>query len=125
MSNLRRRSVRILGTVAMACGVGLVHTGTAVASEPITVQPVIGSPSTLPKAPYSPFDSLVTQPGGPIAAVAAATPDTPVRGQAVERTGGLGADLLGSKPLGGNVYGGTSADIVPHDDDENDAFLPV
>lgn len=121
MTSHRRysRPLRFLGAAVVACGLGLLHTGTAAATEPLTIEPVFGSPSELPRKPYPPLDfpELVTQPGqssSTITGMSVGDTELDQRARSVERTGGVGADLLGSKPLGGNAYGGTTADIIPH-----------
>ena len=114
MSSQRHtRTFRVLGAAVVACGFGLLPPGVA-AADGLVSEPVFGAPhhSTVDPRPLLDFPEFVDQPGWSMKTI---------ESRPVERSGDIGAELLGSQPLGGGVSGGSYTDIIPHDNSTRDS----
>lgn len=126
---LTARLARAAAVLAVAGGIAVSGPGTAGASEPspernLVAEPTFATPAQLPDKPYPSLgvEPVRTLPRMHTADLTAA-PGTPTttRADTVERVGGVGADLLGARPLGGSAVGGSVRDIIPHSDDKRSA----
>jgi|GEM_PF-6462658 len=126
---LTARLARTAAVLAFAGGIAVAGPGTAAASDQVpernlVAEPTFAVPAELPDKGYpslgvSPVRTLPRMHTSDLTAAPSAP--TTVRAENVERVGGVGADLLGARPLGGSATGGSVRDIIPHSDDKRSA----